>query len=397
MSRAKGLALLAGVALLCGAASPEARQVYAKIWRAQVVQGYPCFLSAFLPPSDNEHCISWTRRETAGPAFHPETGVVVVGGSDKMLHALDAHDGSLMWRVPTPGAVVSQPTLFDDGVFFGTDDGHVVRADVTSGRTRWDVVVDAEVDEPPVIDDDLVLVVTGADTLYALQRKTGEAAWSYKHPLPQGITLRGQSKPLVTVVPTSDGPKRRVFVGHASGRLTILDRDTGTVVDELNISGDAPFGDLDADPFVQNGHLVVASNTRGVLALDLQSGAELWRQPETGIVRLARGGNHMIVAAGAKKVLGLDARSGAIRWRFTFDRGAPTRIVVKGGRAHVGSDRGSLYILDLFSGRPLQYVGSGVGFAADPFLWNDMLFATTTAGDVIAMSNAFRGLVQDRH
>jgi outer membrane protein assembly factor BamB len=380
--------------LVASVAAPEARTVYGQVWRAPVVEAMPCFLSAFLPPSFNERCISWTRRETAGPAFHGDTGIVIIGGSDHMLRGLDGHDGKRLWQVPLPGALVSAPTLADDGAFFGTDDGHVMRADVTSGKTRWDVVVDAEVMEPPVVDGDLVLAVTGADTLYAMRKDTGEAAWSYKHPLPRGITLRGQSRPLVVAVATPEGVKKRVFVGHASGRLTILDRDTGNVVDELNISGDEAFGDLDADPFEQNGHVVLASNTKGVMAIDPKSGGELWHNKEPGIVRLARGGNHMVVAGGPQKILGLDARTGAVRWRFTFDKGTPTRIVVQGGRVHVGSDRGSLYVLDLFSGRPMQYIGSGVGFAADPFLWNDMLFAMTGAGSLIALSNGFHGIVQ---
>ena len=50
----------------------------------------------------------------------------------------------------------------------------------------------------------------------------------------------------------------------------VLDRGSGAVVDELNISNDAPFGDLDADPFEQNGHVVIASNTRGVISVDNQ-------------------------------------------------------------------------------------------------------------------------------
>lgn len=386
------LGAVLGSAAVGLAATPQARQVYALVWRRPVIESAPCFLSLFLPPAEQERCTSWTRRETAGPAFHVPTGLVVVGGSDRTLRGIQAVSGKLQWEVTLPGALMAKAALHEDGAYLGTDDGHVLRADVTSGRTRWDVTVDAEVTEPVVIDDDLVLVVTGNDSLYALKRETGDPAWVHKHPLPRAITLRGQAKPLVISVATPAGPKRRVLVGHASGRLTILERDTGTVVDEIALSGDDSFGDLDADPFVQRGHIVVASASRGVLALDERTHAELWRTPETGIVRLARGGNHMVVAAGPGKVVALDAISGAPRWRFTFDKGAPSRIVVKGGRVHVASDRGSVYVLDLFSGRPLQYLGSGLGVAADLELAADALFVTTTAGDVMALSNAFAGI-----
>ncbi len=394
MKRLAGVVVALLLAWQAEAATPAARQVYAPLWRTTAVPAGPCLLSAFVPPSATERCVSWTRRESAGPAFHAASGTVIVGGVDKQLRGLSGIDGAQLWQVPIPGALVAKPSLYDDGAYFGTDDGHVVRADVTSGRVRWDVTVDAEVTEPVVIDGDLVLVVTGADTLYALQRTSGEPVWSHKHPLPRGITLRGQSKPLVLTVDAGEGPRRRVFIGHASGRMTMLDRDTGSVVNEVDISNDDTFGDLDADPFEQDGRVVLASNTKGIVALDPRAGTELWRTPEPGIVRVARGGQHLVVAAGPGKVLGLDAKTGAIRWRFTFQKGAPTRIVVQGGRVHVASDRSSLFVLDLFSGRPLQYVGSGLGFAADLELHQDMLFAMTSAGDLLAMSNAFRGLVQ---
>lgn len=392
--RLAAAATVVSSSLLLGGASPEARQVFAPVWRARAVPSGPCLLSAAMVPQETERCAAWTRREASGAAIHAALGLVIVGGSDRRLRAFRTLDGSRVWSVEAPGAVTSTPVVTQDAVFVGTDDGHVIRADATSGRTRWDVTVDAEVSEPLVVDDDLVLAITGADTVYALRSDTGAPAWSHKHPLPRGITLRGQARPLVVEVATPEGPKKRVFVGHASGRLSVIDRTTGAVIEELDLSVDDTFGDLDADPFAQDGRVVAASQTRGVVAIDARGLTEVWRNPETGIVRLARGGRHLVVAAGPGKVLGLDARTGDTRWRFTYARGAPTRILVQGGRVHVGSDRGSFYVLDLFSGRPLQYIGGGQGFAADPVLWNDMLVVTTTGGELLAASSAFRGLVQ---
>ncbi|MDP2344947.1 MAG: PQQ-binding-like beta-propeller repeat protein [Deltaproteobacteria bacterium] len=378
------------------ASSPEARQVYSIVWTTPVVETRPCLLSVVLPPSEKERCSSWTRRESGGAAFHDGLGVVVVGGSDRLLHGLDGRDGKKLWETETPGAVVSQPVLVDDGAYVGTDDARVLRVDVTSGHKRWETSVDAEVTEPVVIEGDVVFVVTGADSTYALNRLTGEALWVQKHPLPRGITLRGQGKPLVVDVATGDGVQKRLYVGHADGRLSVLDRETGAPLVDVNLSQDDSFGDLDADPILHKARggtarVIVASHTRGIIAVDPRSNTETWRTKEPGIVRLASGGEPMLVAAGAGKVLGLDAETGQIRWRFTWPKGAPTRIAVKGGRVHIGSDRGAVYVLDLFSGRPLQYAGSGTGTAADLALWHDMMFVTSTAGNVTALSNAWVG------
>ncbi len=377
-----------------GAATPEARQVYGMAWTAPSIDVRPCALSIIMPAGEAEHCASWNQRETSGPAFHARLGLVVVGGSDHHLRALDAKTGKSVWTKAVPGSVVSQPAIVGDVVYAGTDDARVVGIDVNNGEQLWVTPVDAEVTEPVVVHDDAIYVVTGNDSTYALSRTTGEPLWVNKAALPRGITLRGQARPLVVDVAGADGGKR-VFVGHANGRLVGLDRDSGAVMVEVDLSHDDAFGDIDADPVFHaaSNVVVAASQTRGISALHPTTGLELWKNPEAGITRLATGGAPMVVAAGAGKVLGLDATTGKTIWRFTFAQGAPTRIAVKGGRVHVGSDRGSLYVLDLSSGRPLQYAGSGTGVAADLALWQDMVFFTATSGRVMAMSSAWHGLV----
>jgi outer membrane protein assembly factor BamB len=394
MTFAAALAIVAVAAPVVGA-TPEARQMYGLVWHTPVVVAGPCATSIVLPPSEQEHCTSWTRRETAGPAFHERLGVVVMGGADRIVRGLDGRDGHVLWHRATTGAIVARPTIVDDAAFVATDDGRVMKLDVSSGRVRWETPVDAEVTEPVVVHDGALYVVTGSDSTFALSASSGEALWVHKHALPRGITLRGHALPLVADVMVADTLSRRLYVGHADGRVSVLDRETGAKLDEIDVSRGDTFGDVDADPLLHRvegmTRVVVASHTRGVVALDPRTHAEMWRLNEPGIVRLANGGAPMIVAAGAGKVLGLDARTGKARWRFTFKKGAPTRLVVQGGRVHVASDRGALYVLDLFSGRPLQYAGSGLGIAADLDIAGDMLFYTSTSGALTALSSAWRG------
>jgi len=394
---ALALVVLVGGGLSIPALGIASGQVYGPLFHTQVIGYGPCLFSLFqLPATREEHCLPWTRRESSGPAFHMPSGLVLVGGSDHRLHAVSAVDGSPVYTAPVNGAIVARPTLAGPHAFFGTDDGHVLRVDITSGRTGFDVTVDAEVIEPVVVDGDDVFVVTGLDTVYAFSRTDGASKWVHKQALPRGITLRGQAKPLVATTTSNGATVDRVYVGHASGTLVALDRETGSVVASTDLGRAEAFNDVDADPVMQAGQVIAASHSGGVFALDPNTLAELWRVDEKGIVRLAAAGKHMVVAASAGAVVGLDAIRGAVRWRFTFEKGAPSRIVVKGGRVHVASDRGPLYVLDLFTGEPLQYFGSGLGIAADPELVGDMLLVLSTAGELHALSNAFAGVTQRR-
>ena len=372
----------------------SARQVYGLMWMKQVVEWGPCLLTIMLPAKEQERCLSWTRRETGSPAFHPPSGIIMMGGGDESLHGLSIKDGQRLYRVQLPGSLVAKPTLAGARAFFGTDDAHVLRADVTSGRISWDVLVDAEVTEPVVIHKDKVLVVTGLDSIYALDRNTGETQWVHKTPLPQGITLRGQSRPFPALISEGTGLETRVFAGHASGVLVALDIASGSVLYKKDLARAEAFNDIDADLIMQNGNLIVASQSSGIFALDPANFTERWFLAEPGIVRMASAGNYMAVAAGAGNIIGFNTVTGTVRCRFKFKKGAPTRIVVKGGRAHVASDRGPLYVLDLFTGQPLQYYGSALGIAADPEASGDIILVNSTAGRLHALSNAFAGPTQ---
>ena len=393
--QALAFVLVAAFSSSAMSATPAARQVFAPLWQSKIFETSHCLFTIFLPAQEDKGCVSFTRRETAGPAFHRQIGVVLVGGSDSKLHSFSAKDGALLWERELPGALVSQPVFDKAAAFFGTDEGHVLRVDVTSGETRWEVEVDAEVTEPLVVDDDIVIAVTGLDTVYAFSRHDGAALWVHKHPLPPGITLRGQARPFIHTLREGTTSKRYVYAGHASGRLSVIDAQTGRVVNELAIAGDEPsFTDVDADALIQSGRLIAASQSSGIKSFKVGSLEPDWTLDEKGIVRLQKGGRFLVFAAGAKKVIALDARSGQSIWRFTFEKGAPTRMVSHEGRVMVASDLGALYVLDALTGRPLQYFGSGLGFASDLSISGDMMFAVSTAGRLFALSNAFSGIVQ---
>lgn len=381
---------------LSWAAPAAVQQVYAPLWMVDFVQQEPCLLTVAAPATASENCISWTRREDASPAFDPAAGALFLGGSNGKIHRISARDGTEKYAVSVPGRLRSKPTLADGALFFGTTDARVLRMAQEDGAVTWNVQVDAEVIEPVVVHGDMLFAITGLETVYAIAKDSGEIRWLQKHPLPTGITLRGQAKPLVLERETAAGLQTQVYVGHADGQLTVLNGDNGQVLDAVSLAGGDGFLDVDADPLVHGERIIAASHGQGVFAIELADLRSAWRFDEEGIVRLAAGGPNRIIAAGAGKVIGLDAKTGAERWRFTFPKGAPTRPVVRGGRVHIGSDRGSLYILDLSTGKPLQYFGSSLGFAATPELHGDVLFAVSTPGTLFALSNAHRGNIAPR-
>ena len=333
--------------------------------------------------AQRQRCIRWSPRFAGGPVFHTDLRLLC-GSDDNTLTAFSLRRNRV-YRVVLPGNLASQPALTQDQhVVVDTEDGYAVKIDATNGNIIWSVRVDAEILEPPVVSDKVVFVVTGLDSLYALSLETGLAVWHHKQALPAGMTLRGQSKPALHR-PTAGSEVDRVVLGHADGRLSILEASTGKVLKEVELGENTNFSDVDTDPVIAGDLAFAAAYDRGFLpsmsaavksvGTSMKSPSPSW-PPTAHWWRLV------------PKALAIDLKTRKVKWRTSFKKGAPGRIHLKGGRVHLPIDLDRVQILSLATGQPLQALGSGLGVSADIHLDRDLLFYLSNSGHLITTSNA---------
>ena len=63
---------------------------------------------------------------------------IVVGGRDKMVHALDAKTGKAFWTFMTNARVDSSPAIVGNRVFVGSSDGRLYVLDLAKGGKLWE-------------------------------------------------------------------------------------------------------------------------------------------------------------------------------------------------------------------------------------------------------------------
>ena len=78
-------------------------------------------------------------------------GLVVLGGQDRQLHALDAATGEERWNFPTKSDIESSPVVVDRRVFFGGKDGRVYGLVVAGGETAWEYESGSEFVASPAV------------------------------------------------------------------------------------------------------------------------------------------------------------------------------------------------------------------------------------------------------
>lgn len=86
--------------------------------------------------------VVWRYQASRGEfPFHSSAAVtdklVVVGGRDKLIHAVDRTTGKKVWTFPTNKKVDSSPVIVGERVFVGSQDGNLYELNLADGKERW--------------------------------------------------------------------------------------------------------------------------------------------------------------------------------------------------------------------------------------------------------------------
>ena len=109
------------------------------------------------------------------------TGGVVRGGQrilaatddrEGKAYALSLERGRTVWD-RTIGAAPFPPLIVDDAVYFVTERGRIIAVTLRDGKERWRVNVNGAPTSTPVPHRESVLVATARDTLYRIERSSG--------------------------------------------------------------------------------------------------------------------------------------------------------------------------------------------------------------------------------
>jgi outer membrane protein assembly factor BamB len=96
---------------------------------------------------------------------------VIVGGRDKIVHALDRANGNELWTFPTRGKVDSSPVLVGSRIFVGSDDGRLYALDVKTGKEMWSYDAGAGFTASPAVGEGRLVIGNDAGVLYCFGEK----------------------------------------------------------------------------------------------------------------------------------------------------------------------------------------------------------------------------------
>lgn len=219
---------------------------------------------------------------TAGPALSPVSELLYVGSAKGDVLALSDKTGEIKWRINIGSEVLSVVTVAGR-IFVRTGDEKLISLDALNGQTLW--VLDHDMPSLSVRGMAAPLPVSNALLLgwddgfvEALLQENGERAWDARIALPRGRTEIERMVDVQSVV-LSDG--ERVFAGATNNKVVALDLQSGNQL----WASDVPTW---VDMALGNRRLWVVAEDDTIKAIATDSGRILWQQDALKYRRLPK-------------------------------------------------------------------------------------------------------------
>ena len=96
---------------------------------------------------------------------------VIIGGRDKMVHALSRETGEPKWTYTAKASIESSAVVVGTRVFLGTTRGLFVALDITNGESVWEFATGSSIVASPSVSDGKIYIGTEDGILYCFGEK----------------------------------------------------------------------------------------------------------------------------------------------------------------------------------------------------------------------------------
>jgi outer membrane protein assembly factor BamB len=308
--------------------------------------------------------------------------VIFAAGDDQVMRI---EKGRRVWKTDV-GAPVSGGVGADaDNVLVATPKGEVLALAADTGKVRWRVRVGAEVLAAPAIVDDVVVVRASDGRLFGLELADGKQRWTYQRVLPP-LAVRSAAGVVVD--------NKMVFVGFSGGKLVALNPQNGNLMWEGTVA--VPKGTTELERVADIASLPVmgpkaacAVAYQGRLAcFDPANGSVLWTRDISSAAGLDMDDKAVFVADDKGAIHALDLSTGASLWKQEQLVGrTPARPRVLGNYLVVADVEGIVHFLSRDDGAFVaRQKTDGSPVLADPLRVNGEYVVQTRNGSVYGLA-----------
>ena len=325
-------------------------------------------------------------------------GIVYTVDSVGLVQAFSVAAGKRVWSVPLAegvsgsiGSIGSGLALDAGRLFVSLGTGEVVAMDARNGSELWRVDLKSPVRSAPTVYGGRLFVITADNKLFALAQDDGRTLWQH-YSFFESFSLMGKAAPAID---------RGIGVAaFASGDVVAFRPENGSILwteslasSRINNAG-AEINDIRARPVIAEDRVFVVSNGGLLTALDLKTGGVIWEREIGGVNQPWLAGDVLYVLSSYDELVALDASDGKILWVNNLARWADpekkkerlvwTGPVMAGSRLILVNSDGKVIAAAPQTGTIIGWDEIGGSGALPPIVLENTLFFVTENGKLIA-------------
>ena len=209
-----------------------------KLWTSPTIEDDTLYVSTFdghiyALSSETGDLLDWSFESEAGFASAPVIyeNVIFLGSFDRYLYAINISHDELMWRFPQEGPAGNwfwaAPVIVEGVVYAGCLNGVVYAIEAETGEELWEFDTENPVVAPPVIVDNLLIVIDESGTMHVFDLDT--------EPEDEGVPLKTIS--IGAAVRSSFcAQEGLIYIYGEDKQLHVVDINAGAVIWSLDLA-----------------------------------------------------------------------------------------------------------------------------------------------------------------
>lgn len=324
-------------------------------------------------------------------------GQLFVMDTEGTVHAFDAATGQSKWRASfrpddNASSVFGGGVSYSDGrVYVTTGVGEVAALNAADGSQIWKVKPGGPLRGSPTLAFNSVFVMTQSNQIYALDAADGQVNWN------EGAASTASGVFGVAAPAAGQGT---IVAGYSSGELIAYRYENGRELwsDALARTSIATsvstLTDVDADPIIDNGRVYALGQGGRMAAYELVTGQRVWELSLAGISTPAVTSEWIFTLTDDGRMLAIAKGTGKVRWltqlaryRDEEKRKDPifwTGPVLAGNRLWIANSRGEVLSVDPGSGTATPFTRLSDAVSLAPVVADQTLYILDDGGKITA-------------
>jgi outer membrane protein assembly factor BamB len=187
---------------------------------------------------------------------------IYFGSDDSNVYCLNADTGAKIWNFTTKNLVQSTPTIVDGKLYIGSNDFNVYCLDPDDGKLIWQYKTEGPIVSSPLVVNDTVFIGSYDKNVYAVNALNGSWIWNFTtgHEIWASPTYADNS----------------IFIGSLDGEMYALWAENGTKKWNFSTITDKWEKGIYSSCAIFQDQLYYGCEDQNVYALDIHTGKLIW-------------------------------------------------------------------------------------------------------------------------